>query len=120
MNEHAETLMKSMKQIVELSKAAKPDMNQIVRWTTTKDSHADDIINICAQYFLCQRIKPAKDAKNEKEQNAYLNKLELVHKLMITAMKCKQGTDTKNVDELKKLIHDFSVAYEGAAHKHKH
>ncbi len=119
MNENADTVMKCMKQIVELSKAEKPDYNQIVRWITTKDHHADDIIDICSKYFLCQQIKAPKDPNNENERQAYLKKLELVHKLMVTAMKCKQTTDIAMVENLKNSIHEFQHAYSGA-HTHKH
>ncbi|NLF96438.1 MAG: superoxide dismutase [Candidatus Riflebacteria bacterium] len=117
MNEHAETILKCMKQIDELAKADKPDFNQIVRWTTTKDYHADDIIDICSNYFLCQRVKTPADPKNAQEQAAYGNKLELLHKLMVIAMKCKQSTDAGLVDQLKALIHDFERAY-NPEHKH--
>lgn len=119
MNENADTVMKCMKQIVELSKAEKPDYNQIVRWITTKDHHADDIIDICSKYFLCQQVKAPKDLNNENERQAYLKKLELVHKLMVTAMKCKQTTDITMVENLKNSIHEFQHAYSGA-HTHKH
>jgi nickel superoxide dismutase len=117
MNEHVTTISKSMKQIVELGKAEQPDYNQIVRWTTTKDYHADDIISICSQYFLCQRLKPSEKETNEA---GYLNKLELVHKIMVTAMKCKQTTDLENAKELGKLIEEFNHAYSHKGHKHKH
>lgn len=119
MNENADTVLKCMKQIDELSKAEKPNYNQIVRWTTTKDHHADDIINICSQYFLCQQVKAPQDPKNEAQQKAYLQKLELVHKLMVVAMKCKQTTDVDMVEKLKKAIADFQQAYAGH-HGHKH
>ncbi|MGM0600276.1 MAG: superoxide dismutase [Ni] [Candidatus Rifleibacteriota bacterium] len=117
MNEHVTTISKSMKQIIELGKAGQPNYNQIVRWTTTKDFHADDIIDICSQYFLCQRLKPS-----EKETNkaGYLNKLELVHKIMVTAMKCKQTTELENAKKLGKLIEEFNLAYFNKKHKHKH
>ncbi|MFZ5950696.1 MAG: superoxide dismutase [Ni] [Candidatus Rifleibacteriota bacterium] len=117
MNEHADTILKCMKQTEELSKAEKPDFNQIVRWTTTKDYHADDIINICSHYFLCQRVKAPADPKNAEEKAAYLNKIELLHRLMVTAMKCKQSLDEKLVEQLKTVIHDFQQAY-SPEHKH--
>lgn len=117
MNEHAETLFKAMNQIRELSAAEKPDLNQIVRWTTTKDQHADEIIDICSNYFLCQKIKPAADPKDEAAVKAYLAKIEKIHQLMVSAMKCKQQTDTAEVERLKALIHEFLELYD---ENHKH
>ena len=118
MNEHAETVLKAMNQIKELSAAEKPDLNQIIRWTNTKDAHANDIIDICSNYFLCQRIKPATGNQNEATVKAYLAKLEKIHQLMISAMKCKHHTDTAEVERLKTLIHEFLHLYDEKAHKH--
>ena len=117
MNEHVTTITKCMKQIVELGKAKEPNYNQIVRWTTTKDYHADDIISICSQYFLCQRLKPS---EMETDKEGYLKRLELVHKIMVTAMKCKQTTDLENADKLGKLIEKFNYAYSHKGHDHGH
>ncbi len=116
MNEHAETILKSMKQIEELAKAKQPDMNQIVRWTTTKDAHADDIINICSHYFLCQRLKSVDSVVDEKAKAKLLKQLNMVHQIMVVAMKCKQSTDVEQVKKLEELLHNFAHAY--GAHKH--
>jgi len=42
-SEHIATIEKSIKQITELSAEPKPNMNQIVRWVSNKDEHADQI-----------------------------------------------------------------------------
>jgi hypothetical protein len=83
-------------------------MNQIVRWTTTKDAHADDIINICSHYFLCQRLTPVDDAH---QKSHALKQLRLVHHIMVVAMKCKQSTDVKQVEKLEELLQAFAKAY---------
>ena len=77
--EHATTIEKSMKQIIELSKAEPANYNQIVRWVSNKEKHATEIQHIVSQYFMTQRIKP--------DQKKYLEKLIVLHKMLITAMK---------------------------------
>lgn len=118
LNENADTILKCMNLINELGKEPSPNYNQIVRWTTTKDHHADDIIDICSKYFLCQQVKLPADPKNEEQRKAYMLKLETMHKLMLSAVKCKQTTDIGAVDALKSAIHDFLHAYNPSHHKH--
>lgn len=111
MNEHADTILRSMNMIEEISKAEEVNHNQLVRWINTKDYHADDIIKICSEYYLCQRIIIPGEKSDKKATELYDKMLKTVHRLMVTAMKCKQGTDQKNVELLKELIHDFSHQY---------
>ncbi len=87
--EHSTTIEKSMKKIVELSKQNPVNYNQLVRWISNKEKHADEIQHLVTQYFMTQRIKP--DAKK------YSEKLAVLHKMLIYAMKCKQSTDVAHV-----------------------
>jgi len=101
--EHATTIEKSMKQILELNKANPIDYNQLVRWVTNKESHATEIQHIVSQYFMTQRIKP--------DQEKYSEKLIVLHKMLIAAMKCKQTTDLAHVDTLRALLKEFEMLY---------
>jgi len=112
MKEDIATIEKSMKKIVELSKQASPNQNQIVRWVQNKEHHADKIRDVAAQYFLAQRVKPV-SSKGSAEHDAYLNKLEILHEMIVTSMKCKQTTDLANAEKLKRLLDAFSKAYLG-------
>ena len=106
--EHAGTIEKSMKQIIELSKGNPVNYNQLVRWVTNKEAHANEIQHIVSQYFMTQRIKP--DAKQ------YAEKLALLHEMLISAMKCKQTTEVENVNKLRSLL----KAFEGLYFEHGH
>jgi nickel superoxide dismutase len=103
--EHATTIEKSMKQIMELSKANSVDYNQFTRWVSNKEAHATKIQNIISQYFMTQRIKP--------DQKMYVEKLTVLHKMLIAAMKCKQTTDFSHVDALRSHLKNFEVLYFG-------
>ena len=72
--EHATTVEKSMKKIVELSGASPVNYNQLVRWVANKDEHAEKIQHIVWQYFMTQRIKP--DAAK------YSRKVTVLHKML--------------------------------------
>ena len=74
LRENLATVEKSMKQIIDLSKASPVDYNQIVRWTVNKEEHATKIQYIVTQYFMTQRIKPT-----ESDRDAYEKKLSLLH-----------------------------------------
>ena len=106
--EHAMTIEKSMKQIMELSKANPADYNQLVRWVTNKENHATEIQHIVSQYFMTQRIKP--------DQEKYSEKLILLHKMLIAAMKCKQTTDLSHVNALRAYLKEFELLYLGGSH----
>ncbi|MEL7498789.1 MAG: superoxide dismutase [Ni] [Planctomycetota bacterium] len=81
------------------------DLNQLSRWVTTKETHATNIQNIIADYFLTQRIKEA--------NKEYTNQLITSHKVMVAAMKCKQDAAPATAETLKKAILDLYRAYEG-------
>ena len=100
------TIAKAIANIQEL--AGKNDAlssNQLVRWVTTKESHASNSQHIIAQYFMTQRLKP--------EMEGYDKKLAAAHAVMVAAMKCKQTADSAMADALRKSILDFYRAYEG-------
>ena len=107
--EHATTIEKSMKKIVELSKQNPVNYNQLVRWVSNKEKHADEIQHLVTQYFMTQRLKP--DAKK------YSEKLAVLHKMLIYAMKCKQSTDVAHVSTLRSLTKEFEILYFGHSHK---
>jgi nickel superoxide dismutase len=98
-----------MKKIVELSKQNPVNYNQLVRWVSNKEKHASEVQHIVSQYFMTQRIKP--DAKK------YSEKLTVLHKMLISAMKCKQSTDVDQVNTLRSLLKDFEVLYFNHSHK---
>lgn len=101
--EHIATIEKSMNQIVQLEGDENHNANQLIRWVTNKEKHADEIQHIVAQYFMTQRIKP--DTEN------YEKKLVLLHKMLIAGMKCKQTTDLAHVTVLRSLVKDFEALY---------
>ena len=110
MFEDITTIEKSMKLINELSGAAEKNFNQIVRWVNNKETHADHIREIVAQYFLAQRIKVPAEG-DAAAQKAYTGKLALLHQIVVATMKCKQTTDLENVKKLHDLVQEFQNAY---------
>jgi len=105
LEEHVTTIEKSMQQVRELSRKKTRDENQIVRWVSNKERHADELQHIVSQYFMTQRLKP--------EAKDYHKQLVLLHKMLITAMKSKQTTELKHVKELRSLIKEFRALYFG-------
>ncbi|MEM7456462.1 MAG: superoxide dismutase [Ni] [Planctomycetota bacterium] len=81
------------------------DVNQLVRWINTKESHATNTQHIISQYFMTQRIK----ADNEN----YAAQLAAAHAVLVAAMKCKQDADPATAETLKNAILDLYRAYEG-------
>lgn len=114
--EHILTIEKSMAQIKELSAANPIDYNQLIRWVTNKEEHANKIQEIVTQYFMTQRVKSA-DPKDVGAQKEYLKKLELLHKMLFQAMRAKQTTDLRHVERLRELTGEFHQAYFGEAQK---
>ena len=99
--EHATTIEKSMQKISELEKTN--EANQLVRWVTNKEKHAEDLQEIVTQYFMTQRIKL--DAKD------YDKKINALHKMLIFSMKCKQTIDLANVEKLRTAAQEFEKLY---------
>lgn len=111
LEQHVETIAKAGDQIRELSakkELTANDHQQLVRWVTNKESHAQKIIDEAANYFLAQRIKPGQDH--------YAEKLELLHHIMIHAMKTKQSIEAEAHEKLSKKIAAFKELY--LDHKH--
>lgn len=111
MLENHQTIEKAMAQINELAgKTDAQSVNQCTRWVNTKEEHATKTMDVIAQYFMAQRLKPGTD---EASQAAYVDKLTKAHAVMQAAMKCKQTVDSKAADALKTSILAFHQAYEG-------
>ena len=106
--EHATTVEKSMNQIMELGKANPVNYNQLVRWISNKEKHATEIQQIVSQYFMTQRIKPG--------QKKYSEKLIVLHKMLVAAMKCKQTTDLSHVNALRVHLKEFELLYFTGSH----
>ena len=117
--ENITTIEKSMKQITELSKQDKPNMNQITRWVNNKENHADELSHIVTYYFMAQRIKLV-DKSQGKAYEDYIKKLTLLHEILVYSMKAKQTTDLSNVEKLRSLLTEFRVAYFRADDTHKY
>jgi nickel superoxide dismutase len=110
--EHVTTMEKAMKEIVSLSAQAPVNYNQVVRWVMNKEKHAEEFSEILSYYFLAQRLKPV--AADDKEGHAaYLAKLEMVHRLVVGAMKAKQTVDLAHIQELRDLLARFQNSYFG-------
>ncbi len=108
--EHIATIEKSMKMIVELSEEPDQNYNQIVRWITNKEDHADQLQEIVAQYFLTQRIKIA-DMSDKDAYQKYVRQIVLLHQMLVYAMKAKQSVDLSNIERLHALLEDFEGIY---------
>lgn len=105
LEDHA-TIAKAMAQIGELAgKDGAQEKNQLVRWIHTKEVHGTKTMEVIAQYFMAQRIKPSSES--------YVKQLTAAHAVMQAAMKCKQTVDAKNADALKAAIMALYEAYEG-------
>lgn len=109
LNEDIATIEKSITQLAELTAAADKDYNQIVRWVTNKDDHADKYMEIVTDYFMAQRIKPV--PPTDTAYGLYVKKVTVLHQMLVTAMHCKQSTDRENVTRLRQLTAEFKDLY---------
>jgi nickel superoxide dismutase len=107
LREHITTVEKSMKKLSE-----KESFNQMVRWISNKEAHADEIQHIVTQYFMTQRVKVPADG-DAKAEARYVAQLTSLHKLLVTAMKMKQTTDLAHVEKARKLVDEFAASYFG-------
>ena len=108
-----ETIGKSarlIREIAEKDSLSAQDRQQLIRWTVQKEAHAQKIISETADYFLAQRIKPGADHHEEK--------LELLHHIIVYAMKSKQSVENEPVETLGKKIAAFKALY--LHHDHAH
>lgn len=110
LSEHIATIEKSMTLITELSAEGEKNYNQIVRWVMNKEDHAGKFMDIVTDYFMVQRIKPA-DPADTAAYAGYRKRLELLHQMLVYAMKCKQTTDAANTEKLKTLVAEFTDLY---------
>ena len=102
--EDLSTIEKAMEMINSLSGKSDPQtLNQIGRWISAKEQHAQNIQDLTSKYFLTQRIKTNSDK--------YAEKVILLHKLLVSAMKCKQTIDKKNVSTTNSILNSFIKIY---------
>ncbi len=111
--EDATTIEKAMTEIERLGSEQPTNFNQIVRWVTTKDDHAQRIQDQLSQYWLAQRIKkPARDGTDEMAaRRRYVAQLTQIHEMTVAAMKCKQTTDVKHVEEIRQALETLRAIY---------
>jgi len=111
LSEHVTTMEKSMLRITDLSSADVLNHNQIVRWVSNKESHADKFQEIVSQYFMTQRLKPTDSSRTDfARYNALLT---YFHEMLVAAMKCKQTTNQTHIDKLRALIESAHEVYFG-------
>ena len=108
--EHITTIEKAMKEITNLSGQQPTNFNQIVRWVTNKEKHAEDIQHIISQYFLTQRVKLV-EKEDDKANKIRMEHLSLCHEILVYAMKTKQTTDLSNVEKLEAAVKIFKDSY---------
>lgn len=113
--EHITTVEKSITMIVELSKDMEANFHQLARWITNKEEHANYIQDIVSQYFLTQRIA-VPDPRDRAAQDKYVRQIQLLHQMLVHAMKTKQSVDLANVERLRSLLKEFREVY--LQHKH--
>lgn len=110
LKEDAATISKAVTGITELAgKADAQSWNQAIRWTTTKEDHASHIIDVVAEYFLTQKVKPV--AAGADEYQAYLESLADHHAVMKAALKAKQTASAEAVAELDAAISKLASRY---------
>ena len=114
MREHLTTVEKSMTVINQLAAEAAngetPNVNQMVRWVSNKEEHADQFSEIVTHYFMTQRIKPAA-AEDQAAYGKYVKEVTLLHQMLVLSMKAKQTTDLAHVQALRTLLKDFETSY---------
>lgn len=115
MLEDVATLEKSMNEIIRLSAEEDTNWNQLVRWVVNKEEHAEKLTETVTSYFLAQRIKPVMDDGEAREK--YMHELELLHGMIVHAMKATQTTDHAHCNALRDLIGQFKTSYMG---EHEH
>ena len=84
-------------------------LNQAVRWVTTKEAHASNIIHIVSEYFLTQKVKPV--SRGSEGYEAFLAKLADHHAVMVAAMKTKQSANAATAVALSAAIDQLATHY---------
>ena len=92
----AETIEKSMRQIIELRRKTPVDGNQLVRRVNNKAAHASEVQHIVWRYVMTQRIRPEVEKKD--------GKLAVLYQMRQAATKCKQSTDLGQGERLRSLL----------------
>lgn len=119
MLEDVETIEKSMLMINELEEKDSPNMNQLVRWITNKELHANKLQEKVYQYFMTQRINVAK-ATDKEAYDKYVDQIILLHQMLVEAMRAKQTTDFQHIRNLRALIGEFrKIYFDGKEHDHE-
>ena len=106
--EDCATIEKAMTSLQAMDAEESPSKNQMVRWVVNKESHAQNIQDTVAAYWLAQRVKAPKDASGTDKYHAQLASM---HRITVAAMKCKQTTDKSHVEALRKAALEFSATY---------
>ena len=110
MLEDTKTTAKACTMIASLSgKSDAQSANQLSRWVSNKEAHAQNVIETISHYFMTQRIKAS--------QKDYTERLVKHHAIMVAAMKVKQNADVKYTEELTKAIQAIAPYY---PHTHTH
>ena len=107
LKEDAATVRKAMVQINELGTSTPLALNQSVRWITTKEEHAKNIITTASEYMLAQRVKK----ELFESETDYFQALAAHHALMQAAVKTKQVVDVAACDALDHAIADVGAMY---------
>ena len=104
------TIRKAMNMINNLAdKSDAQSLNQISRWVSTKESHAQNVQETILNYFLAQRVK-AKE-KGNKDRQKYVDQTLTLHQLIVKMMKCKQTVDQRNCSDAYELLDKFTNLY---------
>lgn len=110
MREDAVTIAKAITSLGELAgKTDAPSWNQAVRWTTTKEEHASNIIQVASEYFLTQKVKPV--ATGAEGYDAYVASLTELHAVMRAAMVTKQAPTADSVKALEAAIDKLAARW---------
>ena len=103
-------IRKAMNMINDLAgKSDAQSLNQISRWVSTKESHAQNVQETILDYFLAQRVK-AKE-KGNKDRQKYVDQTLTLHQLIVKMMKCKQTVDQRNCSDAYELLDKFTNLY---------
>ncbi len=110
MREDSVTIAKAITSLGELAgKNDAQSWNQAVRWTTTKEDHASNIIRVASEYFLTQKVKPV--AAGADGYDAYVASVTELHAVMRAAMVAKQTASAESVQALDAAIDKLAARW---------
>jgi nickel superoxide dismutase len=110
LREHIDTIEKSMHEIEHLENAGEINYNQLVRWITNKEEHAEKFQYIVYQYFMTQRLSPV-SMEDKEAFERYDRQLRLLHEMLYYSMKTKQTLDRLNIEKLRDVVAEFEELY---------